>query len=104
MADPTQTMKKWLASQPDQPTSIAALQTLLDAFATAMDGMEAAWVVSASAVLEREQDETSTAFAVVSRAIAQTAGNRDICLKIERMAISGLSRPRGIFQRRGEHR
>jgi Integrase core domain len=32
VADPTQTMKKWLASQPDQPTSIAALQTLLDSF------------------------------------------------------------------------
>jgi transposase InsO family protein len=28
-----QTMKKWLASQPHQPTSIAALQALLDAFA-----------------------------------------------------------------------
>ena len=28
-----QTMKKWLASQPDQPTSIAALQALLDSFA-----------------------------------------------------------------------
>jgi transposase InsO family protein len=27
-----QTMKKWLASKPDQPTSIAALQTLLDSF------------------------------------------------------------------------
>jgi transposase InsO family protein len=27
-----QTMKKWLASQPDQPTSIAALQALLDSF------------------------------------------------------------------------
>src|SRR2546421_12974764 len=26
-------MKKWLASQPNQPTTIAALQTLLDAFA-----------------------------------------------------------------------
>jgi hypothetical protein len=33
VADPTQTMKKWLASQPHQPTSIAALQALLDAFA-----------------------------------------------------------------------
>jgi transposase InsO family protein len=28
-----QTMKKWLASQPNQPTTIAALQALLDAFA-----------------------------------------------------------------------
>jgi Integrase core domain len=32
VADPTQTMKNWLRAQPNQPTSIAELQTLLDTF------------------------------------------------------------------------
>jgi hypothetical protein len=35
VADPTQTMKKWLAAQPDQPSTVAALQGLLDRFADA---------------------------------------------------------------------
>ena len=32
MADPTQTMKKWLRGQPHQPATIAELQVLLDVF------------------------------------------------------------------------
>ena len=31
-ADPTQTLKKWLTAQPDQPATIADLQALLDTF------------------------------------------------------------------------
>jgi len=32
VADPTQTMKKWLRGQPHQPATIAELQVLLDVF------------------------------------------------------------------------
>ena len=32
MANPTQTLKKWLRAQPDQPATIEQLQTLIDRF------------------------------------------------------------------------
>ena len=32
MADPTQTLKNWLRAQPDQPTTVEALQALIDRF------------------------------------------------------------------------
>ncbi len=43
---PTQTMKKWLAAQPDQPTTVAELQALLDAFVDAYNHHRPSpWVV-----------------------------------------------------------